>query len=307
MLQSLSARTRLLVVAPHPDDETLATGRLIQHVLAAGGTAHVLLLSDGDNNPWPQRWLERRVFIRGTDRLRWATRRRDEFRAAMRCLGLTGEACTALGWADQGLTRRVQQQLPASLAALRAVLDTFEPTVLAMPALQDRHPDHSAAHVLLRLAMQGRGAPPDVWLYQVHGPPLGGDDAFVLPADDAMQARKRAALACHASQLALSAGRMARMAERPERYHPLRPVTGRQQLPWRPPRLAWPWLTLTVAHTAGAGAWPWSHAPWIRTGQGGYALAVPASDAGDPRFAKLEARLPSPWIFDHWGWCELAH
>src|SRR5690242_17742392 len=103
MLQSLSARTRLLVVAPHPDDETLATGLLIQHVLAAGGTAHVLLLSDGDNNPWPQRWLERRVLIRGADRLRWATRRRDEFRAAMRCLGLADEACTALGWADQGL------------------------------------------------------------------------------------------------------------------------------------------------------------------------------------------------------------
>lgn len=306
MLQSLSARTRLLVVAPHPDDETLATGLLIQHVLAAGGAAHVLLLSDGDNNPWPQRWLERRVLIRAADRLRWATRRRDEFRAAMRCLGLADEACTALGWADQGLTRRVQQQLPASLAALRAVLNAFEPTVVAMPALQDRHPDHSAAHVLLRLAMQGGGVPPDVWLYQVHGSPLAGGDAFVLPADDTMQSRKRAALACHASQLALSAGRMARLAERPERYLPLRPATARSLLPWQPPRLSWPWLTLTVADTAGAGAWPWSRAPWVRAGQG-YALAVPASDAGDPRFAKLQARLPSPWIFDHWGWCELAH
>jgi N-acetyl-1-D-myo-inositol-2-amino-2-deoxy-alpha-D-glucopyranoside deacetylase len=307
MLQSLSARTRLLVVAPHPDDETLATGLLIQHVLAAGGVVHVLLLSDGDNNPWPQRWLERRLRIGAADRERWARRRRGELIAAMGCLGLAGDACTALGWPDQGLTRRLQQQLPASLAALRAVLDAFSPTLVAMPELQDRHPDHSAAHVLMRLAMLGRPTAATTWLYRVHGAPLTGRDAFAVPADPAMQERKGEALACHASQLALSSGRMARLATRAERYLPLRQAPARQQLPWHPSRPAWPWLALTVADAAGAAVWPWASAPWERGGRRRYRLPPSPARAGEPRFAKLQGRLPSPWIFDHWGWCELPH
>ncbi len=306
-LQPLSAQTRLLVVAPHPDDETLGTGLLIQHVLAAGGVVHVLLLSDGDDNPWPQRWLEHRVRIGAADRARWARRRRSELVAALGCLGLAGDACTALGWPDQGLTRRVQQMLPASLATLRGVLDAFSPTLVAMPELQDRHPDHSAAHVLMRLAMLGRRAAATAWLYRVHGAPLVEDAAFAVPADAAMQVRKREALACHASQLALSAGRMTRLAARAECYLPLRQVHGRQQLPWHPSRLAWPWLALTVADAAGGAVWPWSSAPWEREGRRHYHLLPSPAHAGEPRFVKLQGRLPSPWIFDHWGWCELPH
>jgi len=307
MLQSLSAQTRLLVVAPHPDDETLATGVLIQHVLAAGGAVHVLLLSDGDNNPWPQRWLERRVRIRDGDRVRWAARRRRELGAAMAVLGLGDDALTALGWADQGLTRRVQQELSTSLSALRAVLDTFAPNLVAMPALDDRHPDHGAAHVLMRLAMHGRATVPATWLYRVHGASLDEAAAFSLPADPLMQARKHEALACHASQLALSAGRMARLAGRAERYLPLRPAHGLQHLPWHPSPLAWLWLSLTVADAAGSGVWPCWRAPWVRAGHGHYHLPTSPAHAGQPRFVKLQGRLPSPWIFDHWGWCELPH
>ena len=39
---------RLLVVAPHPDDETLGAGGLIQRVLAHGGTVRVMLVTAGD-------------------------------------------------------------------------------------------------------------------------------------------------------------------------------------------------------------------------------------------------------------------
>lgn len=307
MLQSLSAQTRLLVVAPHPDDETLATGLLIQHVLAAGGAVHVLLLSDGDNNPWPQRWLERRVRVAAADRARWARRRRRELGAAMQVLGLDEDAVTALGWPDQGLTRRVQQELPASLAALRAVLDAFRPTLVAMPELQDRHPDHSAAHVLMRLAMLGRRTVATTWLYRVHGAPLVENDAFTMPIDAARQARKCEALACHASQLVLSAGRMACLAARAERYRPLAAACGSLPLPWHPSRPAWPYLTLTVADATGGAVWPWSRAPWVRSGDGDYWLPPSPAQSGEPRFAKLQGRLPSPWIFDHWGWCELPH
>src|SRR2546430_10087895 len=38
---------RLLVLAPHPDDETLGAGGLIQRVLARGGTVRVVLVTAG--------------------------------------------------------------------------------------------------------------------------------------------------------------------------------------------------------------------------------------------------------------------
>ncbi|HEX5305024.1 MAG TPA: PIG-L family deacetylase, partial [Dyella sp.] len=147
-------------------------------------------------------------------------------------------------------------------------------------------------------------AAPLTWLYRVHGAPLDERDAIDVPIDATMQARKREALACHASQLALSAKRMARLADRPERYLPLRPTPRGLPLPWKPSRLAWPWLTLTVADRAGGGVWSWSRAPWVRTGEGDFALPASPANADEPRFAKLQGRLPSPWIFDHWGWCE---
>src|SRR5436309_73025 len=46
-----SPATRLLVVAPHPDDEVLAAGGLIHHVVSIGGQVRVVYLTDGDGFP----------------------------------------------------------------------------------------------------------------------------------------------------------------------------------------------------------------------------------------------------------------
>src|SRR5436190_21315216 len=40
--------SRLLVIAPHPDDETIGAGGLIQRVHAAGGQVRVVFLTEGD-------------------------------------------------------------------------------------------------------------------------------------------------------------------------------------------------------------------------------------------------------------------
>lgn len=306
MTPPFSTQTRLLVVAPHPDDETLATGVLIQQVLAAGGAVHLLLLTDGDNNPWPQRWLERRVRVGRGDRRRWAERRRSELRQAMAALGLPASALTALGWADQGLTARVQTALTASMTCLGEVVRSFGPNLVAMPALDDRHPDHAAAHVLMRLALAAGDARPECLLYRVHGSSEGDRHGAGVswPAAPAMQVRKLAALACHVSQLALSHTRMHRLAARAERFEWLYPTVARTALPWHPPRISRPWLTLTLAGMDGGSVSTWSQAPWRHGGAGGLQLSPAAQ--GSPRFVKLQSRLPTPWIFDHWGWCEWA-
>src|SRR5262245_61404722 len=47
----ISNGTRLLVIAPHPDDEVLGAGGLMQQVHNAGGRVRVVYLTDGDGYP----------------------------------------------------------------------------------------------------------------------------------------------------------------------------------------------------------------------------------------------------------------
>jgi LmbE family N-acetylglucosaminyl deacetylase len=307
---ALSPATRLLVVAPHPDDETLAAGVLIQQVLAAGGRVRILLLTPGDRNPWPQRWMERRLWIADADRQRWGVRRLDEFRQAIALLGLTADDVHMMGWPDQGLTARLQREPAASTQALRAVLDGFDPTVLVMPALDDPHPDHSAAQVLMRLALAARSPRPTCLAYQVHGgvAAAAARDIVEWTPTAGMLSRKRAAFECHRSQLALSGTRMRRFAARPERYVPIEdalPGAAPYRLPWQPAALYRPWLRLTAVTATASRVWAWRDAPLQRDGQGRWQLTPPADLGGGPCFLRLEAGLPSLWIFDRWGWCLL--
>ena len=158
--RQFTAQTRLLVIAPHPDDETIATGMLIQRVRAAGGEVDIVLLTSGDNNPWPQRVLERRLHIGAAERARWGHRRRQEMTHAMRKLDVTPEHVHALGWPDTGVTALLLQADSIAVQTVAALVAQLRPTLLVMPALADRHPDHGAAHVLTRLALAGMQAAP---------------------------------------------------------------------------------------------------------------------------------------------------
>ncbi|MBQ4853396.1 PIG-L family deacetylase [Rhodanobacter sp. B2A1Ga4] len=299
-LPAFSTQTRLLVVAPHPDDETIATGLLIQQVRAAGGEVRILLLTEGDNNPWPQRWLERRVRIHAADRQRWGLRRHAEMLQALECLGLSAPALQSLGWPDLGITDELLRAGHASVAALSAAIGRFGPSLVVAPALADRHPDHAAAHVLVRLALAALADPPPLLNYLVHGR-AGDGDSFEIHGTAVQSAYKRAALVAHRSQMALSGKRMLRLAARPECHAGLpSPLAA---LPWRPPRWLHPWLRLSVVGSAGVLSWRWRDAPLQRDRAGRFQLSMPV---GTPCFARLALAVRSPWIFDHWGWCELS-
>lgn len=309
MAFSLSARTRLLVISPHPDDESIATGELIQQVRQSGGDVRILLLTNGDNNPWPQRWMERRLRIGADDRRRWGERRRAEVGQALAQLGVEVSALATVDWPDMGITARLRTELQPSVAAVLASLEAAQPNLVAMPALGDHHPDHSAAHVVTRLALeQWQGQAPELLAYLVHGREGHVTGRVKLDSSVGVHANKLAALACHRSQMALSGKRMRRMADRPERYLQVRGAgegASAAALPWQPAVALQPWLHLMVVDSRGARSWPWRQAPLVRDGQGRYMLHALDGKTPGPAFAKLYMNLPSPWIFDRWGWCEL--
>ncbi|MFC5743439.1 PIG-L deacetylase family protein [Dyella tabacisoli] len=307
---SLNPQTRLLVIAPHPDDETIGTGGLIQQVRAAGGEVRILLLTDGDNNPWPQRWLERRLWIGAAERARWGRRRRGEVERALRKLDVPAQALHAFGWPDMGISVSLRQDFAPLLSAMTQQVQAYRPNVIALPALGDRHPDHSAAHVLLRLALTGQAELPTLLTYLVHGHAAEQpSERMLIDSTAVQQSTKLSAMAEHHSQMALSAARMLRLAGRQERYERVEPVKRQGllcSLPWQPSPLWLPWLRLTLAGHAGVRVWSWNEAPRVRDAAGRHALQLPPEmDGQGTLFIKLHLDLPSPWIFDRWGWWEV--
>jgi LmbE family N-acetylglucosaminyl deacetylase len=302
----------LMVWAPHPDDESLAAGGLIQRARAYGARVSVVFASDGENNPWPQRALERRVWIGSRQRVDWARRRRIEAEAALRELGGERISVHRLGWPDGGVTWMLLEETGSMLAAMRELLEREQPSLLVLPDLVDRHPDHSAVHVLMEMVFQSmpRGTRPECLGYLLHGRSRSGAPCravFLLDPDE--QTRKHKAISAHASQIALSGRRLMRSATDTEKF-----VAGleshdrdRPTLPWLPPRLARPWLALLAVDRGGGekvrlSATRNANLFW----RDGSPAARTSRALQPPYYLKLYCPLPSPWVFDGWGWCRFG-
>jgi LmbE family N-acetylglucosaminyl deacetylase len=213
---------RILILAPHPDDETLSAGGLIQQAAAAGAEVRVIFATDGDNNPWPQRVIERRWRIGPKDRARWGARRRREAVSALAGLGLPADRAVFLHYPDQGLTSLLLSGDEKPVVALAREIAAWCPTLLVMPSELDLHPDHSALSLMAHFALARPGSDPRrsaTIRYLVHGPhPPPNRDWRILPLSPLEQRRKREAILRYASQVALSRRRFMSFAGDDERF-----------------------------------------------------------------------------------------
>ncbi len=334
----LQRHDRLLVLAPHPDDESLACGRLLQIAGDVGAAKRVLVITDGDNNPWPQRWMERRWRIGAEQRLRWGLRRREEARAALMILGVAESEVGFFGLPDLGITQLLLNADPILLDRLRTEIEEFKPTLIIAPALSDRHPDHSALHVALRLVLAHQPTA-RVLSYVMHGQPNVSSD-IEIAMDVQQQQRKRAAIAAHTSQMVLSRQRFLSYADEPERFidetrtiidAPIQATFTANAMQLRIELKRWRWrlrdcVLYLVLQTANAGCWRWrlllprrSRRCELRdagTGRvlnkidvevaGGIAsMTIPLTDGPFRAYAKLEITGKSLLVFDRAGWCVL--
>jgi len=186
---------RLLVIAPHPDDETIGAAGLMQRVLAKGGTVEVILLTAGDGYVDAVRGETGLAEPKPADYIAYGERRLGESRAALREIEPDpGRARLAiLGFPDGGLDSLLSAHWPRSNPArsrttgatdppydadalvpslpyvgegLRRQLATLirqaRPTIIALPDPRDVHPDHHATAMFALLAIEDllRGVDP---------------------------------------------------------------------------------------------------------------------------------------------------
>lgn len=130
---------RLVVVAAHPDDETVGAASL----LFRAGASSVVHLTDGaprDPAARPVGWV---------DRASYARRRREEALAALADAGLAPDRVVCLGAVDQELV----DVLAPVARELAAILARLEPRFVVTHPLEGGHPDHDAAAVAVRAAL----------------------------------------------------------------------------------------------------------------------------------------------------------
>lgn len=171
---ALSRDTRLMVIAPHPDDETLGAGGLMQRVRTVGGEVHVVYLTDGEGYPEGVMAEDGVATPTSNEYRDYGRRRRHEAREALRSLGIKDDALTFLSFPNGGLctlmskywSRRVyrspftrRDRPPAADVIVRGaeyrgedltqelalLIDRLRPTMILVPRKEDQHADHCAA------------------------------------------------------------------------------------------------------------------------------------------------------------------
>lgn len=222
----LAPNDRVLIVLPHPDDESLATAGLIQQACAAGAEIRLLFATDGDNNPWAQRVVDHSLWITSRDRARFGAIRRGEVLAALSALGVPGEVVSFQAFPDQGLTALLMRADEHLQDDLRDALDRFRPTVVASPSALDRHPDHSALGVVVTQVLRGLpGPPPRDLRFFIHDPERRREPSctVLVRLDTDAIGRKRAAIECHRTQRFWRGAWLTSFARPEERFYEAEP------------------------------------------------------------------------------------
>jgi LmbE family N-acetylglucosaminyl deacetylase len=148
-----TASRSCLVLAPHPDDETLGAGATIARKRAAGAAVRIVVVADGRHaNP-----------SEVIDEAQLARIRQDEAIAACGALGVESDHVRFAGFEDGTLDVQVE----AVAAVVRDELCANRPEEVLVPSAIDGHPDHRALRAALRVALASGDAAPVVLEYPV--------------------------------------------------------------------------------------------------------------------------------------------
>ena len=188
----------ILIFSPHPDDETLGAAGLIQETVRAGGTAHVVFMTNGDAFRVGVATYYKILQVHPSDYIRYGEMRQKEALNALSTLGLPAGDVTFLGYADRGLMPMWKSNwLPTQpwqstyskaktnpypnapsfgkpycgenvLADIEAQILADHPTDIYTTHPTDDHPDHSASSSFVLAAIKDLEAKGTPWASAIH-------------------------------------------------------------------------------------------------------------------------------------------
>lgn len=180
---TLATNDRVLVMAPHPDDESLGCGGMIQAAVERHIPVQVVFFTYGDNNQWSFMLYRKHPVLEAKSVQSMGLMRRDEAIQATRLLGLATNQLIFLGYPDFGtlyiwdkcwgahppyksmLTRTTAVPYPNALRPgaqytgedilqdLTKIIRDFKPTKILISHPADHNPDHRALYLFTRVAL----------------------------------------------------------------------------------------------------------------------------------------------------------
>jgi LmbE family N-acetylglucosaminyl deacetylase len=190
----------VLVVAPHPDDESLGCGGTVARLRQADVPVHVLMVSDGTmSHPHSPTYPAARL----------RAVREAETIEALRRLGVSAEDVTFLRQPDARVATPEQPEFDNVVALIVDVLARVRPGAVLLPWRRDPHRDHRAVWQLTDAALTQLPDRPRrleymVWLWERADPadwPRPGEVRAWQVDIGSVLAVKKEAIAAHQSQV----------------------------------------------------------------------------------------------------------
>lgn len=126
---SLASVRRVILIAPHPDDEAIAAFGLVHCLHRMGVDVRIIIVTDGSASHHSRLWPAARL----------KARRKTETRLAMRRAGLAAGALRFLDYEDSALETLKGPELKQLQMSLQ---QAPEPDMVVRPAACDFHADH---------------------------------------------------------------------------------------------------------------------------------------------------------------------
>lgn len=168
--------SKVLVIAPHPDDDIIGCGGTIRLHRQLGHTVTILYVTDGERG------------IRNMNPIKTAELRRLEAGLAARHLGVDEEHLYHLHLRDGDMINQC-----GTNHDFRTILEKSNPDIIYLPSFIETHRDHFAANVLLKNNLIKNVT---VAAYEIWSPLIPNRLVNITPVIEA----KRQALLEHASQ-----------------------------------------------------------------------------------------------------------
>ena len=194
-LESANRRDRILIVAPHIDDESIGAAGYALDAMESGAEVFVVFMTAGDCNRISARILHKTLEPTASNYLSVGRTRINEAYEAMELLGIPSKNLFVLGYPDRGLRMMLHHPFavvrsrgtharavpyfdamsPGSeytlnnvVTDMRRVIESVNPTMVIAPVAFDLHDDHAAAAEITDLALEHLDIPPQRLGYLVH-------------------------------------------------------------------------------------------------------------------------------------------
>jgi LmbE family N-acetylglucosaminyl deacetylase len=200
-LEPFTKDDRVLILAPHPDDETIGCAGVIQQALFQKAKVRIVYLTNGDHNEAAFVVYEKRLTLRQSEFIHMGEVRRKEAINAAGLLGLSEQSLVFLGYPDYGTftifgqywqTKKPYKNLLTRISKvpykndfsygsgylaenilddLKKVLLAYRPNKIFVSHPQDTNPDHRALYLFTQIALRDLAQTipnPQVYTYLVH-------------------------------------------------------------------------------------------------------------------------------------------